>query len=80
MEKVLIQTGFTYYTIDVKETPKALHFLKSRGHTVVPQLYYLNAHINTNPNTKSYTPLSLFAAISGAMEGKYPGEDSGIEE
>jgi hypothetical protein len=47
---------------------------------MVPQLYYEDVHINTNPDTKSYTRAQLFSIITAAMDGRFPGEDSGIED
>lgn len=80
MKTMLDQTGFTYYVVDITQSPDALKFMKDNKHKVVPQLYYENTHVNTNPDTQSYSTRTLFSAISGAMEGKFPGEDGGIEE
>ena len=80
MKDLLDSTGITYYTLNVAENDEALQYLKDRGHKMVPQLYYGDVHINTNPDTKSYTRAQLFSIITAAMDGKFPGEDSGIED
>jgi len=79
MKEMLDQTGFTYVTINIKENEEALQFMKDRQHRTVPQLYYNKIHINTRPNTQSYTSRELYSSIAAAMDGKWPGEDGGVE-
>lgn len=78
MKKMLDETGYTYYTINCKENPDALKFIKARGHRTVPQLYVNDIHIN-KWRTDVYTSEDLGSLIEQAMENSWPGQDSGIE-
>ena len=80
MKAMLDQTGFTYYTINIKENVEALEFMKTQGHRVVPQLYANKQHINKKENTLDYTSEELYNLITKAMEKEWPWQDSGIEQ
>jgi glutaredoxin len=79
MKSMLDQTGYTYYTINIKENAEALEFMKTQGHRVVPQLYANKQHINKKENTQDYTPEELSRLITEAMDS-WPWQDSGIEQ
>ena len=78
MKQKLDQTGFTYYIINIQDDPKALEFMKERGHKTVPQLYAHDKHINKK-NTQDYSSEELSKLINEAMES-WPWQDSGIEQ
>lgn len=78
MKQKLDKAGFTYYVINIQEDPKALAFMKQRGHRTVPQLYAHDKHINKK-NTQDYSSEELSKLISEAMES-WPWQDSGIEQ
>lgn len=79
MKSLLDKTGYTYYTINIQEDPKALAFIKSQGHKVVPQLYVNEQHVNKK-DTKEYTSEELFGIISEHLDKPWPWQDSGIEQ
>jgi len=79
MKQMLDQTGFTYYTVNIKENEDALNFMKDKGHRTVPQLYVDNIHINKKVDTRDYTSQELGLLITEAIENPWPGVDSGIE-
>lgn len=78
MKQKLADTGLTYYTINIKEDPQALEFMKAQGHKTVPQLYAYEKHINTK-DTQEYSSDELYKLITEAMN-KWPWQDSGIEQ
>jgi glutaredoxin len=78
MKEKLDRTGYTYYTINIQEDPKALAFMKERGHRTVPQLYAYDKHLNKK-NTQDYSVDELSNMIKEAMEN-WPWQDSGIEQ
>ena len=83
MKGMLDQTGFTYYTINIKENADGLNFVKERGHRTVPQLYVNETHINKKPDTRDYTASELYTLINEAMTEKdteWAWQDSGIEQ
>ena len=80
MKEMLDKVGISYYTIDIKEDEIALAFMKEQGHRTVPQLYANDVHINTNPNTREYTPDELERLIIEATSREWPWVDSGIEQ
>lgn len=67
IKDVLNDTGYTYVTIDIKETPEGKSFLKSKGHKTVPQLYWNDYHINTIP-TKELTTHWIYDKISAVTK------------
>lgn len=80
MKEMLDKVKISYYTIDIKEDEMALAFIKEQGHRTVPQLYANDVHINTNPNTREYTPDELERLIIEATSREWPWVDSGIEQ
>jgi glutaredoxin-like protein NrdH len=80
MKEMLDETGFTYYTINIKNDAAALNFIKEQGHRTVPQLYANDIHINKKTNTQDYTSEELFKLISEALEQEWPWQDSGVEQ
>ena len=78
MKEKLDRTGYTYYTINIQEDPKALAFMKERGHRTVPQLYAYDKHLNKK-NTQDYSVDELSSLIREAMD-TWPWQDSGIEQ
>tara|TARA_B110000977_G_C10812465_1_gene390828 strand:- start:264 stop:500 length:237 start_codon:yes stop_codon:yes gene_type:complete len=76
---MLDECKFKYITIDIQSDSAALHFMKERGHTTVPQLYYDGIHINKK-NTYDYTKEQLTALILEAQDAQWPWRDSGIEQ
>lgn len=80
MKNMLDGTGYTYYTINIKEDSKALDFIKAEGHKTVPQLYVGDTHINKKVNTVEYTTEELAELIYNAMEDNWPWKDSGVEQ
>lgn len=80
MKQMLDQTGYTYYTVNIKENKDALNFMKDKGHRTVPQLYVENIHINRKADTRDYTSEELGKLIQEALEKPWPWSDSGIEQ
>lgn len=80
MKEMLDKVRISYYTINIKEDKTALAFMKEQGHRTVPQLYANDVHINTNPNTREYTPDELERLIIEATSREWPWQDSGIEQ
>jgi glutaredoxin len=78
LKEMLDTTGFTYYTINIREDVTALKFMKTQGHTTVPQLYVDDNHVNKK-NTQDYTQQELYESITKAMDN-WPWQDSGIEQ
>ena len=81
MKQMLDQTGFTYYTVNIRENEDALTFMKEKGHRTVPQLYVDDIHINKKADTRDYTSDELGVLITKALEQEksWPWQDSGIE-
>lgn len=81
MKQMLDQTGFTYYTLNIRENEDALNFMKEKGHRTVPQLYVDDIHINEKPDTRDYTSDELAILITKALEQDkpWPWQDSGVE-
>tara|TARA_R110001632_G_scaffold13390_2_gene45880 strand:- start:45 stop:341 length:297 start_codon:yes stop_codon:yes gene_type:complete len=80
MKDMLDKTGYTYYTIDIKENAKGLEFMKMQGHKVVPQLYVNDRHINKK-ETNQYTSGELYGIITDVLDQQdWPWVDSGIEQ
>ena len=80
MKELLNNTLHTYQIIDIKEDPEAFEFVKSQGHTTVPQLYYNDIHLNKD-DTSSYTSDKLNNIINIAInQTEWPWQDSGIEQ
>ena len=79
MKEMLDECKFKYISIDIQSDKSALHFMKERGHTTVPQLYYEGVHINKE-NTYYYTKEQLSALILEAQDAQWPWQDSGIEQ
>ncbi len=80
IKEMLDKVNISYYTIDIKEDEIALAFMKEQGHRTVPQLYANDVHINTNPNTREYTPEELERLIMETTLTEWPWQDSGIEQ
>jgi len=73
-----------YITLDISQNKSAKAFIKSEGHTTVPQLYYGAVKINNIP-TDRITPEYLDNSIKllediGVEAEEWPWEDSGIEQ
>lgn len=80
MRELLDETLHTYQIINIKEDSEAAEFIKSQGHSTVPQLYYNDIHVNKN-DTSSYTSDALNDIINNAMnKTEWPWQDSGIEQ
>lgn len=79
MKAMLDETGFTYYVSNIMDDPKALAFMKTQGHRVVPQLYVNDYHINKK-DTNDYTSEELYSIISEHLDKPWPWQDSGIEQ
>jgi len=47
--------GYKYNVVNIQEDAAAKAYILSKGHKVVPQLYYGNNHVNPNINTEEYT-------------------------
>lgn len=81
MKSMLDETNFKYETINIKEDPVALAFMKEQGHKVVPQLYVNDVHINKKTNTQEYTSAELHGIIADVLDQQdWPWSDSGIEQ
>ena len=81
MKSMLDETNLKYDTINIKEDPSALAFMKEQGHKVVPQLYVNNIHINKKTNTQEYTSAELHGIIADVLDHQdWPWTDSGIEQ
>ena len=80
MRELLDKTLHTYQIINIKEDPEAFEFIKSQGHTTVPQLYYNDIHLNKE-DTSLYTLDTLNNIIDSAINRTdWPWQDSGIEQ
>ena len=80
MRELLDKTQHTYQIINIKEDPEAFEFIKSQGHTTVPQLYYNDIHLNKE-DTSLYTLDTLNNIIDSAINRTdWPWQDSGIEQ
>ena len=55
MKSKLDQWGYEYNVVNIQEDNVAKNYILSKGHKVVPQLYYDNVHVNPNIDTKNYT-------------------------
>lgn len=55
MKSKLDQWGYEYNVVNIQEDNVAKNYILSKGHKVVPQLYYNNVHVNPNIDTKNYT-------------------------
>ena len=81
MKSMLDEKNLKYETINIKENPAALAFMKEQGHRVVPQLYVDDIHINKKTNTQEYTSGELYDIIADVLDQKdWPWADSGIEQ
>ena len=81
MKSMLDEKNLKYETINIKEDPSALAFMKEQGHKVVPQLYVGDSHINKKSNTQEYTSAELYDIIADVLDQQdWPWQDSGIEQ
>ena len=81
MKSMLDEKNLKYETINIKEDPSALAFMKEQGHKAVPQLYVGDVHINKKSNTQEYTSAELHGIIADVLDQQdWPWADSGIEQ
>lgn len=81
LKSKLDEIGEKYYTIDISNSWKDKKFLKDRGHTTVPQLYYDETYIDINQDSVKITVEELTEKINNAQQqDNWAWEDSGIEQ
>lgn len=76
LKEKLDDGGFNYVEINIKEDEAGAEFIKSNGHSTVPQLYYNNTRIN-GENTSD---LTIPIIESKMKELEWTSVDSGIEQ
>ena len=67
LKSKLVEYGFTFWTLDITESPTAMDFMRQVGAKTVPQLYCGSTKIN-NIDTEDITKEYLLMEINKADE------------
>ena len=70
MKNMLEEIGQQYSLIDISQDPAGLAYMKTKGHTTVPQLYWNGSWVNDNISTADLDSSSLSKRIERSQNSE----------